>query len=162
MAAALAPAALPDVVRTVPGERTRPVAGPVTQVWGISTAQYLAVLAEGSEAPADALGVLASAAVLDHPAVAAYLATSDGEPVATGMTTLVDGVLGVLNMSTIPRHRRRGHARAVLLEMLAAGTRSGARRAILQASDAGQALYESMGFQTVETWTYLLAPDTDG
>lgn len=131
----------------------------VTRVRGDAAARYLAALAEGSEAPADALAVLASPALLDDPAVAAYLAMSDGEPVATGMTTLSDGVLGVLNMSTVPAHRLRGHARAVLAEMLVTGTRSGARAAVLQASAAAQPLYESVGFRTVETWTYLLAPD---
>lgn len=136
-----------------------PASVTVTRVCGSAAAQYLSALAEGSEAPADALAVLASPALLDDPAVAAYLALSGGEPVATGMTTLAGDVLGVLNMSTVPAHRRRGHARAVLVEMLEVGARSGARAAVLQASDAGQRLYESVGFGTVETWTYLLAPD---
>lgn len=131
----------------------------VEQVRGESADRYLSTLAAGSEAPADALAVLASPALLDDPAVAAYLALSDGDPVATGMTTRAGDVLGVLNMATVPAHRRRGHARAVLVEMLADGIRSGARAAVLQASDAAQHLYASVGFRTVETWTYLIAPD---
>ncbi len=131
----------------------------VEQVRGESADRYLSTLAAGSEAPADALAVLASPALLDDPSVAAYLALSDGAPVATGMMTRAGDVVGVLNMATVPAHRRRGHARAVLVEMLAAGVRSGARAAVLQASDAAQHLYASVGFRTVETWTYLMAPD---
>lgn len=136
-------------------------AAQATRIREDSAALYLAALAEGSGASADALGVLVSPTLLKHPAVAAYLTLVDDEPVATGMTILADDVLGVLNMSTVPAHRRRGYARGVLLEMLAAGAQAGARTAVLQASEAARPLYESVGFQTVETWTYLLAPDAD-
>lgn len=132
------------------------------RVRGEAARQYLAALAAGSEAPADALAVLASPGLLDDPAVAAYLTLFDDEPVATGMTTLAGRSLGVLNMSTVPAHRRRGHARAVLVEMLTAGARAGARTAILQASEAARPLYESVGFRTLETWTYLLPPSPNG
>lgn len=120
---------------------------------------YEQTLTQGSGAPPGSLSAISSAEVLDHPKVGAYLAFDSAEAVATGMTTMAGSTLGILNMSTLPDWRRRGRARQILLRMLADGRREGATHAILQSSPDGLSLYESVGFRTVETWTYLMTAD---
>ncbi len=58
-----------------------------------------------------------------------------------------DGRIGYIgNMSTDPRHRRQGHARAVLQALMGWLADGGVRRAQLTATDEGRGLYESFGF----------------
>jgi ribosomal protein S18 acetylase RimI-like enzyme len=119
---------------------------------------YLAALAEGSEAPPSSLAALASPDLLSSHAVAAYLGYIDGVAVATAMTTLVDGRLGVSNIATIPAHRNHGYARAITAAAIENGAAAGASLAFLQCAPATVSLYTPLGFQVVEEWTYLLAP----
>lgn len=52
----------------------------------------------------------------------------------------------LLNMYTVPSHRRRGVARSVLDAALAAARDLGCKKVWLHATDAGVALYRSAGF----------------
>jgi GNAT superfamily N-acetyltransferase len=52
----------------------------------------------------------------------------------------------VSNVSTDPRWRRRGHARAVVAAVVLEAARRGATRIELHATGEGRPLYESLGF----------------
>jgi len=56
-----------------------------------------------------------------------------------------------------PAYRGRGDGRAITSRIVADGIPRGADLAHLQSSEDGYPLYQSMGFRTVETWTYLMS-----
>jgi hypothetical protein len=93
-------------------------------------------------------------AMLADPAQRAYVALLDGVPVGAGETTLVDGVLGVFGIATVPAVRRRGIASALTARVI--GDRAGeAEVAALSASAQGRSVYEALGFRTImrrEVW----------
>jgi hypothetical protein len=115
---------------------------------------YRDSLAAGFEAPVDIMAALAQPEILDMPGATAYLVEADGEPVSTGFGILVGDHVGVFNVSTPPRHRRRGYGRAATEVVMRDGFAAGACVAFLQASSDGLPLYELLGFRVVETWTY--------
>ncbi|HEX7588083.1 MAG TPA: GNAT family N-acetyltransferase [Anaerolineae bacterium] len=53
----------------------------------------------------------------------------------------------VMNVYTAPEHRRQGHARRLMDAIMTYVRERGIRTVVLHASDAGRALYESLGFQ---------------
>ena len=79
-----------------------------------------------------------------------WLAWEGEEAASVGWFTFGDGLVGVWEMMTSPRHRRRGAARAALSAGLAASRGRAAGGAFLWASPMGAPLYEAIGFQTVE------------
>lgn len=79
-----------------------------------------------------------------------WLAFEDGEAASVGWLTFGDGIVGVWEMMTSPRHRRRGAARAVLSTALAASRPRAREGAFLWSSPMGGPLYEALGFETVE------------
>ncbi|HET7472040.1 MAG TPA: GNAT family N-acetyltransferase [Candidatus Limnocylindrales bacterium] len=83
------------------------------------------------------------------------LARIDGEPVSTALGAVLDGVLGVYNVATIPARQRRGGGTAVTRAVIEDGIRQGAVAAMLQTSDAGRPVYERIGFHEVGTVTVL-------
>jgi GNAT superfamily N-acetyltransferase len=91
-------------------------------------------------------GALLPPTVLDHPGWRVWLAYDEGVPAAGGVTFDDGTVLGVYFMATLPGHRSRGLARAVLTTALAADAH---RPATLVATDDGRALYDSLGFAPV-------------
>ena len=98
--------------------------------------------------------------------IAAFRLLADSLPgmhekqVAPGVISLMSGLPmatlnGVFNIATVPAYRGRGSGRAVTSRIVADGVARGADLAYLQSSEDGYPLYQSMGFRTVETWTYL-------
>lgn len=83
--------------------------------------------------------------------------TADGETAAIGACAIEHEWVGIFGMRTAARHRRRGHARAVIAALSAAAAQAGARRAYLQV-EAGNApairLYRSLGFETAYSYRY--------
>ena len=76
----------------------------------------------------------------------------DGPVVAFSLAWSVADELHVLDMASHPRERRRGHARALLGELLAYAQRAHKRLVLLEvrrSNLAAIALYESVGFHTV-------------
>ena len=118
---------------------------------------YADTLAEGFETSPEVFGNLLSPQVLDATGLTAYLAEYEGAPVATGLASTVEDCVGLFNIATPPRHRRRGYARAITQSMLIDARTSGKRIAFLSPSDEGLPLYESMGFQTVQDFTRFAA-----
>ncbi|MGI8331847.1 GNAT family N-acetyltransferase [Actinomadura scrupuli] len=147
---------LPLMVRTAARPVPAPGPYPVHRVGDGDRQVYAETLAAGFEAPVDVMAAFASPAILEAPWAAAYLVRNEGEPVATGFGARAGEHIGVFNIATPPRHRRRGYGRAVTEAILRDGFAAGARSAFLQASDEGYSLYESLGFRTVETWTYFV------
>ncbi len=78
--------------------------------------------------------------------------------VCCAATVVEAGAIGVYSVGTLPGYRRRGYAEALMRKAIAeAREETGVTRTLLQASDAGEALYQQMGYQTVTRYAvYLL------
>jgi GNAT superfamily N-acetyltransferase len=94
--------------------------------------------------------------------VTTWIAWSGGE--AASVAWLTHGPrIGVWQMNTPPRHRRRGAARATLLAALHELWDAGTAGAFLWASPAGRPLYEGVGFSAVaERRVWVLGGDEAG
>jgi N-acetylglutamate synthase len=130
----------------------------VRAVTGSEVRAYVSTLTAGFESPIGLFGDVFTGRVLDTEGLTGYLAEVDGQPVATGLSALSGGQLGLFNIATRPAHRGRGYGRAVTERALRDGFAAGASTAFLTATDSGLSLYESIGFSTVENWTYLTSP----
>ncbi len=82
--------------------------------------------------------------------MAGWVGYLEREAVATAATLTAAGVVGVYAVGTLPHHRRKGYAEAVMRHALAqARFASGIERTVLQSSEQGFRLYEKMGYRTV-------------
>jgi ribosomal protein S18 acetylase RimI-like enzyme len=115
---------------------------------------YVGVMSSGLGAPAEVVRGLVTAPVVDVGWTDTYLAELDGVPVATGFGVRSGDHIGVFNIVVLPEFRRRGYGRSVTERIMRDGFERGARVAYLHSSPEGLPLYRSMGFRTVETWTY--------
>jgi GNAT superfamily N-acetyltransferase len=80
----------------------------------------------------------------------AWLAFSNGEPVATAATVLAAGAIGIYNVGTLPGHRGRGIGEAIVRYAIdEARKTSGVDRTVLQSTSFGYDLYRKMGYRTV-------------
>lgn len=84
-----------------------------------------------------------------------WLASADGEPVATAMSYTGHGVVDVEAVATLPTHRGRGIGAAVTW---AATLADPALPAVLIASDDGVGTYRRMGYLAVARWTLWFRP----
>ncbi len=97
--------------------------------------------------------------LLEDPLVEAWLALDGAEPVSCAFITHVGRTLGLFDVMTPPRHRRRGAARALIDEALssaAAREPTGIDGIVFWASPLGRPLYDSLGFgiaDLVTVWT---------
>jgi N-acetylglutamate synthase len=96
--------------------------------------------------------------VIGEKGMSAYLVEEAGKPVATSFGALMGKCVGVFNISTVPGSRRRGYARMATTAVLQHAHASGARTAFLHSTPAGFRVYESLGFETGETWQVFVAP----
>ncbi|MFF0050824.1 GNAT family N-acetyltransferase [Streptomyces sp. NPDC005498] len=151
----------PFMVRELSEAPTPPAPLPeglvVRPAGGGDSARYIAALAAGFEAPEEVMAPLGGPQVLDLPRAAGYLAEVDGAVVATALALQAGDCVGVFNVSVPPSCRRRGYGRAVTAAVLRDARSRGARIAFLHSSPAGLSVYESLGFRTVEQWTYFTA-----
>ncbi len=86
-----------------------------------------------------------------------WIAWDGSEAVSLAFVTHVDSSLGLWEVMTPPRHRRRGAARAVVATALdeVAKLVGGVDRTLFWSSPAGRPLYDALGFEigdTVEVW----------
>jgi GNAT superfamily N-acetyltransferase len=77
----------------------------------------------------------------------AYLGWQNGRPVATALAKLVAGVVGIYNIVTIPEARRQGIGAAMTLTPLREARDRNYKAGILLASEMGEGVYRSLGFQ---------------
>jgi ribosomal protein S18 acetylase RimI-like enzyme len=67
------------------------------------------------------------------------------------------GALGVYSLATMPGDRRHGYGEALLRGALEReSARTGVTRVILQSTEAGQGLYERLGFHEVAQFSVYL------
>lgn len=102
----------------------------------LATGAYHGWLAEGGAEG----GAVAGVGILVRSVATRPLTLPSGEVV------LVDREGLVMNAYTVPAHRRRGLARALLGHVLAWTREQGLHRVVLHASAEGRALYEELGF----------------
>jgi ribosomal protein S18 acetylase RimI-like enzyme len=132
------------------------VARRVRVVGPTDRARFAAGLAAGFGAPPELMAPFTTPEFFAIADAVPYAAAADGQLVSVGLGIFLGEFTGVYNIATRPAYRGRGYGRAVTSRIVADGVARGAPLAYLQSSEAGYPLYESMGFRTVERWTYLL------
>lgn len=120
--------------------------------------RYVDALEQGLEIPAGLFGDIYGGRVLDTDGVTPYVVEVDGQPVTTGLSIQANGQAGIYNVATVPEFRGRGYGRAVTERMIRDSFAAGASHVFLTSSDMALPLYESIGFETIETWTYFSTP----
>jgi GNAT superfamily N-acetyltransferase len=89
----------------------------------------------------------------------AVIGYAGAEPVATAITYVLEGILFVAFVATLPGHQRKGYAEAVMRRSLEAASRAtGLSRTVLHATPAGQSVYERMGYHSTTPFTMYLRP----
>jgi Acetyltransferase (GNAT) domain len=145
----------------------RPPGPPLDQRWTACTLRWVVggqgvvdaerVLVEGYPLPE--LQPLQPGSALDSRLLAddtrLVVAYDGDEPVATAAAHSACGVTLVENVATLPAARGKGAGTAVTA---AATTAFAGQPAVLIASDAGQPIYQRLGYLRVERWTAWLRP----
>ena len=93
---------------------------------------------------------------LDAPGLTTYLVYQGDQPVSTVATIVAGPVVGVWSMGTLPDQQRKGVGRALLGQVMAQQRARGTQNFYLFSTDAGQRLYEQLGYRTVaelSVWT---------
>ena len=81
--------------------------------------------------------------------VETYIAWGDDEPMSAVSVTPTGNTAGISLMATRPEHQRKGMGRALLAHVIADYRRLGVERFYLGATEAGQPLYTSLGFEAI-------------
>jgi GNAT superfamily N-acetyltransferase len=83
----------------------------------------------------------------------------DDAAVCCAATVVEAGAIGIYSVGTLPGYRRRGYAEALMRGVLErVRQETGLTRTLLQASDAGEALYLQMGYRAVTRYgVYLMS-----
>lgn len=113
--------------------------------------------AAGFEAPVEMFLQLMTPAMLATTGARCYLGEAGGQPVTTGFGVTIGPYVAIFNVATPPVHRRHGYGAAVTARAVSDGLTAGAAWSWLQATPAGQPVYERLGFKTVETWPCWIA-----
>jgi GNAT superfamily N-acetyltransferase len=128
----------------------------VTDTSGIDT--HVDLGARGFEMPIEILRQLVNENTLAEPDLAIVVGSVDGVPVSTALVSVTGTTAGIYTVATPPEHRRHGYGAALTWAAVAEGARRGCDHAILQASPAGQPVYETMGFTHLGNYTQLEGP----
>ena len=90
-----------------------------------------------------------------------FLLYENGVAVAGGSASFVEGVSYIGWMATLPKHRGRGYAEALLRHMDAfMRLRYGVSETVLHATEMGRPVYQRMGFRAVDEFAaYLCVPE---
>jgi hypothetical protein len=140
---------LPSLPTSVPEGAT------VREITGGEHDIYATALVNGFGWPKSLADNLSRPELLDSPHITSFVLDLDGEPVASGRNIVVGDWVSMLAGSVPPRHRRKGYYRALVSARLRHAVARGARYALSQNTPMSRPLFESLGFQQAETWTYL-------
>lgn len=113
------------------------------------------LMGTGYGVPAEAYLSFLAAPLMDASWATVYVAELDGVPVGTAYGVKAGDYIVVYSVAVLPEFRGRGYGRLLTERVMTDGFEGGATTAVLRASDLGMPMYKSMGFETVETWTYL-------
>lgn len=120
------------------------------------------VAAPAFDAPLELFRALITPRILALPEVRCYAAEIAGVPVATAMAVTCGDGVGISSVGTLPTHRRRGHASAVIARAVADGLAAGASWAWLESSEDALGVYERLGFRVIERWPVWVTADDAG
>jgi GNAT superfamily N-acetyltransferase len=138
----------------VPGLVTEPVTDPA------AFHEAMEVLFAGFEMPAAVLPLLEERyidyAVGPDAIQRVQVTRLEGRPIATSLGFIVDGVVGIYNVATMPDARRLGAGTAATVAALVDAAARGATHAILESSALGRSVYERLGFREIGSVTILL------
>jgi hypoxanthine-DNA glycosylase len=113
--------------------------------------QWSQTMAAGFEIPAKYDFVVTAwknlISLTDPQTTQAYLGWLDGKPVATSLLFLGGGVAGIYAVATIPEARRKGIGAWMTLYPLLQARAMGYKAGVLGASEMGEGIYRSLGFQ---------------
>jgi GNAT superfamily N-acetyltransferase len=102
----------------------------------------------------DVLAGFASSTLFDEDYGAGLIGEIDGVSACTGFSIVAGDWVGVFVIATIEGFRRRGLGAALTAKLVTdAVERNGVTRALLQSSEMGKPVYESLGFVSIEDWT---------
>lgn len=118
----------------------------------------LDALAGGFEAPRDLLAPFVSPEVRTLPETRTYLLREGGEVASTALGFALGDTVGIFNVATPPRFRRRGYGAAVTAAAARDGFADGAELAWLQSSPLGEPVYRRLGFREVVVYTAFTRP----
>ena len=87
-----------------------------------------------------------------------YVGFADGQAVASAAATITGDAIGLYSVATLPSHRRRGYAEAIMRQVIANAERSaGVKRTVLQSTRSGYSLYKKMGYRAVTNFNVYIA-----
>lgn len=89
-----------------------------------------------------------------HPSVEIFIAEKGGKFASMVISVLVEDSVVLFAMGTVPEYRRLGLARKVMLASFSRAKAQGASRVLLYTTEEGKFLYKSLGFETLEMWSF--------
>lgn len=84
--------------------------------------------------------------------IVAVVAWDGGRPISAAMGYLADDVCEVIHVATLPSARGRGAGATVTASVVVEAQRRGAHLAVLQATEHGEGVYRSLGFEEVDRY----------
>ena len=153
---------------TVPGMAMFPIGDPPPPPDAVTIQQvtneemlggYRSAMAEGFGMPLKMVERMIQPSFLELAGWHSFLASVDGQPVATSSLYAADGTAGIYNVATVASHRGRGIGEALTWRAVSRGREQGCAIATLQASLMGKPVYERMGFRTVAPYRTFERPE---
>ncbi len=83
-----------------------------------------------------------------------YVGFVHGRAVTTAASMISANVHGIYSVATLPQHRRRGFAEAIMRQIL---QRAPLQPTVLQSTASGLSLYEKMGYRTITDFAVYIA-----
>lgn len=107
------------------------------------------LIAAAFDEPRDVIARFFDVCMTETSSVETYVAWGDDGPMCTVSVTPTGDTAGISLMGTPPEHQRKGMGRALLSQVINDYRRRGVTRFHLGSTDAGRALYASLGFELV-------------
>jgi ribosomal protein S18 acetylase RimI-like enzyme len=138
--------------RTLPAIEIRPVADEQTRT------AFAGVMSIGFEIPHSICDAIYGSEHGWGGELRGFVGYSEGHAVTTAAVTLTGEVIGLYSIATLPQYRRQGFAEAIMRQIIHAARESaGVTRTVLQSTRSGLALYQKMGYRTVNNFNVYIA-----